>query len=375
MNNKNFQTYIDFGSSQIRAISFDKNNHELNHQIEVDCKSNFDPKNIDLKAASSVIEKVVLEIEKKNKEYLNDIYLMLDCPCTLPISLSVYMNNDKKKLAKEQLKYLIQDAKQKIQASYPDQEIIHIVVTNYQIDKNNYQNIPKDIIFENISIDLLFICFPKSFVKKINDLFNSYNIKINRILCSSYSKCTVYNEQFKLEKKLVFIDIGHDKTSIFFYLNGRFTYFKILLIGGNHITKDISKILKIDINTAEEIKLSFDRQNYPLNKKNFSLELIKKIIFSRTEEILEMSTSFLEKFVSLDNIKLIFTGNGSKILDNNFKENISFSSNIDLLDEDSLDICKSGLKIIQGISEQEVVLVPKIDKKKGIFERFFNLFQ
>ena len=98
----------------------------------------------------------------------------------------------------------------------------------------------------------------------------------------------------------------------------------------------------------------------------------------KIEEILEISIKFFELNKDSnrsDQLKLILMGEGSKILDNKFKDNISFSNDIDLLDETTLDICESGLNLIQGISKQEVVIIPKKFEKKGFFERLFHFFK
>ena len=89
---------------------------------------------------------------------------------------------------------------------------------------------------------------------------------------------------------------------------------------------------------------------------------------------MEISTLFFEANDNLNDVKLVFFGNGSKILDSKFKSSIIFNHDIDLLDENYIDICLSGLDLIN--SEKET-LVNKIDfknKKKGFFEKFFNLF-
>ena len=44
-----------------------------------------------------------------------------------------------------------------------------------------------------------------------------------------------------------FIDVGFNKTSITSYVNNKIISLSVLPIGGNHITKDISKVLKIDL--------------------------------------------------------------------------------------------------------------------------------
>ena len=68
-------------------------------------------------------------------------------------------------------------------------------------------------------------------------------------------------------------------------------------------------------------------------------------------------------------------GEGSKILDNKFQDKISFFKEINLLEESTLEICESGLKLNNGSNKQEVVLVPRISKKQGFFEKLFHFFK
>ena len=104
--------------------------------------------------------------------------------------------------------------------------------------------------------------------------------------------------------------------------------------------------------------------------------MFRKIAFARTEEILELC----EKSLTLNNkinneSKMILMGDGSKILDNRFKEKISFSKDIDFLDETLEDVCTSGYKLRNDLNKQEVVIVPKKQIKLGFFEKLFHLFR
>ena len=73
--------------------------------------------------------------------------------------------------------------------------------------------------------------------------------------------------------------------------------------------------------------------------------------------------------------KMVLMGEGSKILDNQHKEKISFSNDVDFLEETSENICQSGFKFVTGLNKQEVVLVPKSQMKKGFFEKLFHFFK
>ena len=130
----------------------------------------------------------------------------------------------------------------------------------------------------------------------------------------------------------------------------------------------------MEIFKANEIKLNFNSIDNDKNLRHDQIELIKKIIFSRIEELLEISTLFLKTNNDLKNVKLVFFGNGSKILDCKFKSDIVFNYDIDLLDENYTDICLSGLNLINN---EKKFLTNKVDLKnikKGFFEKFFNLF-
>tara|TARA_B110000027_G_C15976633_1_gene236754 strand:- start:485 stop:724 length:240 start_codon:yes stop_codon:yes gene_type:complete len=76
-----------------------------------------------------------------------------------------------------------------------------------------------------------------------------------------------------------------------------------------------------------------------------------------------------------DQLKMILTGDGSRILDNQHKDKISFANDIDFLDETIEDICQSGFKLVRGSNKQEVVVVPKKQIKQGFFEKLFHFFK
>ena len=218
----------------------------------------------------------------------------------------------------------------------------------------------------------------KETINEIKKLFSKQEISIDQILSSSYIKASNYKNNFEDSEKLLFIDMGFNKTSITCYEKNEFVFFEVLPAGGNHITKDISKILKINLEEAESIKLNFDKEDNFFNEKKTSLDLIQKIIFSRIEEILELSVKLLNAKTIANgelHFKIILMGDGSKILDNKFKEKISFSSEINLLDESTVEICRAGFKFNSLDDKQEVVLIPKTQKKTGFFEKLFHFFE
>jgi len=371
MSDKIFQVYLDCGSSKIRAGAFNKKNVENNFHYE----SNFlhDHTNID-----NEIEKIISILERNTKEYLNEVNLIIDSTKMFSVGISVYKKIDGSKLEKKDIQFLIQDAKQQVLRNHFDQNIIHIIIKNYKIDNIEYSFLPDDINCNLISLDIFFVCLPKITVEYFKKKFFKMDISVNEIFCTSYAKSTSYKENFPTAENLSFIDIGLNKTSISCYNNNEIISLNVLPIGGNHITKDISKVLEINLKEAEFIKLHFDKNPEFLRKKKISLDLIQRIIFARVEEILELCDQSIKLNFNLkvsDQYKMVLMGEGSKILDNKYKAKISFLNDIDFLEETGEDICQSASKLLGKQNKEMSTMTQKKIVKNGFFEKLFHFFE
>ena len=369
MNRKKFQTFFDCGFSKIRAGTFNKDDKGEAYYSESEFFT--DQSNLDLK-----IQKIIASFEKEMNEYINNVNLMIDSQKMISIGISISKKLDGSNLRQNNVQFLIQEAKQQILKYYTNYNIIHIIINNYKIDGVDYFHLPDNIKCNSISLDMLFICIPNDVVLFYKKIFLKSNILINQIICSSYVKSINYKDNLDLNGHVSFIDIGFNKTSIISSFNDKVLFLDVLPIGGNHITKDISKILKIDLEQSEQIKLNIDKEHKLSNDGDFLLDKLQKIIFARTEEILELCTKSIKSnpFI-LDNFKMVLTGNGSKILDNQHNDKIFFSNTIDFLEETTEDICQSGFKYGLDPNKQEVVMVPKKQIKEGFFEKLFHFFK
>jgi len=369
MNSENFQTFFDCGFSKIRAGTFNINKNE--EAFYADSEFFIDQSNLELK-----VQKIVASLEKDSNKYINNINLMIDSKKMLSIGISLSKKLDTIKLKQENIQFLVQEAKQQILKYYAHHDIVHIIINNYKIDGIDYSYLPDEIECNFISLDIFFICLPTDLVLYFKNIFSKSNILIDQIICSSHAKSINYKNNLNLNGNISFIDVGFKKTSIISYIDHKIIFLGVLPVGGNHITKDISKILKVDLEKSEKIKLNFGQNHNFLNQENISIDILQKIIFARTEEILELCVKSIEtNSYSNDKFKLILMGDGSKILDNKYKDKISFSNDIDFLDETLEDICQSGFKFITGLNKQEVVVVPKKQTKQGFFEKLFHLFK
>ena len=168
-------------------------------------------------------------------------------------------------------------------------------------------------------------------------------------------------------------------------------------VGGNHITSDISQILKLSREDSEILKKSLNKtetifsdndeiekdeivNKLELINKDISEDLLKKVIYARIEEIINLSFKKInfDQSIKDNNYILVFIGEGSKILNKNaiYLENkYHFINEMNFYEENVELICRSAHNILHNNYNNEVNLISKKPKKIGFFEKLFNLFK
>ena len=188
MSKKNFHIYLEFSHTELNIAAFNKINNKLEYSNQKLYKSYFNNNELNFDILQNFVEKNILEVEKAIGEFVKDIYLMIETPQSTSINLSVLKNNEGNKITKQDVMYLIQDAKQQILKSNSAIEIIHIISENYNLDDMNHNFLPLDINCKKFSIDIKFICFPKDLLRNFEQLFLKQQIFINKFICSNYVK-------------------------------------------------------------------------------------------------------------------------------------------------------------------------------------------
>ena len=386
MSKNNYFNIIDFGSSKIRLGIFDINSDEKFS----DSMNIYD--NESLQSHFEVLDKIIKKAEKKFSYHIEDIILILDSLDLFIIDISLTKKLDRSSKIKNLYEALILELNQIISSYYYEYYLSQIIVNKCIVDNEKFfDKIPEDnIITNNLKVEFKLICFPKIFIEKIRDEFIKNNLNIINIFCSSYIKSQFYVKKLSKDK-VIFLDIGLKRSSINFFENKKIKLIETIPIGGHHITKDISKIFKISEADAEKLKKSFNRTDTEFSyknkasedstliseiiNKNISIDLLKRVILYRVQEILDLTLRQLKinnrKYTSED-AELLLIGDGSKLFENNtFYLNDKFGlKSINIYNETDVQICKCGLKNHFANYESPKI----ISKKPGIFEKFFNFF-
>ena len=327
----------------------------------------------------------------QKKIYLNVLY---DSSSFKFIDLSIKKSFDQLTSTKLQYKSLIDEANYIISENNFKDRVIHIILNKIIVDNDKtVDDISDDTSIKSLILEIKFICLNKSLIDKISQNFKRNNLNILNLYCSSYVKSYFYKNSLEKKNNFIFLDIGFERTSALFFKNNKFLFLNTIPIGGNNITKDISKILKLNLDYSEELKKKFTKKDneISINKvsknevnlyreigiKNISIKLLKQIIEARVDEIIDLAVIkniYFEKIKFLEKPSIIFIGNGSKLLSNifNFQAKNSFSELI-FFEDDDLEICRAGIYYDKS-DEKFLIPTKKKLKKRGFFENFFNFF-
>ena len=386
-----YSSVIDFGSSELRLGVFNENQSKLYfNSKKIIQKNNHD----------EYLEKIKLLIrdaESKISTHLENLTVLYDSSDIFTIELSIKKKLEQKITLKDFCSSIVLEAKQLIKNSYPNKKIIHSIVKKYIINDNEFLNIPEKIFKkDSVILEIIFICLPYYKYKNVIEIFKKNNLNILSFFSSSLVKSFKYINYFKNNKFVSFLDIGLDRTTLILFDQQRFDSLNSIPIGGNHISKDISQIMKLNIDESESLKKSFNKseidfsyddessdENKDIVKKiigkNISIDLLKKVVLARIEEIIKLSLKDINIRKINDkteNLNLVLIGNGSKIfnknsfqLDNkyNFKE-------INFYEENDHEICEAGLIFKGKFEEINKEKFKKYQNKMGFFQRFFNIF-
>ena len=390
MKKNNYHTIIDFGKEKIRLAVFNKDSKNIfSISKEIQKKENYDEH-------SKSLNYLIRSTEKKISSHLNNVTVLFDHSQFYSIDISIKKEFDQPTNLKETYASLLQEANLLIFNNYLKDKIVHIIKINSIYDGIDfYEDTLIDKKAKSIIIELKFLCLNWKIYENISNIFKKNNLEIINFYCSSYIKSYSYINFFSKKDNVTFLDIGSERSTIIFYNKNRPVFFNSIPIGGNHITKDISKILKLTFEESEKIKKTFNKseiefsfdQNMNNEKKkliqqiigkNISIDLLKKVVLARVEEIIFLSlkeVDHLKYFNNSLNYSLILTGNGSNLFDKNsfhLDDKYNFEE-ISFYEENDSEICNAGYNFDNN-GNNLMKIISKNDKKTGFFENFFNFF-
>ena len=178
--NSDFEIFLYISKSKYQIFVYDKNN--LNNLYNEKIKNNDE---VELNILSKFLDDNIYKIEKKIKNFIRSIILIIEDDKILEIGISLKKKNYEKSENQKQLENSLVEVKDIFKENYQDLLIMHMVIVekenNFLLDNANNSD---DYLF----LEVNFISIPNKFTFYFDKLLENHQINIKRYMSGGYIK-------------------------------------------------------------------------------------------------------------------------------------------------------------------------------------------
>ena len=176
-----FETFLLVSYKKFSILVIKTSNLQKIYQEEVQFSN--DSNQINLDKLNFFLDNNIFKIEKILKNFVKNIYLIINFNNFFPVKISLKKNNFGNKLSNT-----LNEAKDLCSKTLGEKKIVHFIIENYVIDEKHFSYLPKNINCENFSLDLKFICLSNDLSKSFEQTLKRYQISIKQVVSFDYIK-------------------------------------------------------------------------------------------------------------------------------------------------------------------------------------------
>lgn len=284
----------------------------------------------DMDDAASSINSVLQEVKQFSRPALKNIYLSIgSSDVHSQISRGIIA------VASANSEIYKDDATRVIQASEAvnlpsNRMILHTITREFIVDGIGDIRDPIGMVGARLEVISMVIDAFQPAVKNLVKCVELAGGSVAGLIFSPLSSALSVLSKNQKELGVVLIDIGYGTTGVAVYEENKLLYTKIFPIGAGHITNDLAVALKIPVEAAEKLKLSYgyalskevsSKENIDLKKIDMNLKgnplrkYIAEIIEARLVEICELINNELKLMGKAGHLPAgaVLVGGGSKM--------------------------------------------------------------
>ncbi|GEN82106.1 cell division protein FtsA [Sporosarcina luteola] len=300
-------TYVslDIGSSSVKVLIGEVDGGSL-HVIGVGNVQSAGIRKgtiIDIDATVQSIRKAIEQAERMTGMQIREVVLGIPANGVLlqDVKGVVAVNSENREITDDDLGRVMKSAQ--VMSVPPEREIVNIIPKQFIVDDYDEIKDPRGMIGVRLEMDGTLITTSKTLVHNILRCVERAGLVIREIYLQPLAAGTFALTEDEMNHGTAFIDIGGGSTTIAIFGDNRFISTSVIPVGGDHITKDLSIILKTPTEQARKIKHQYGHAFYddasdddlfevPVigadSKDQYSQRYISEIIGVRLEELFDL---------------------------------------------------------------------------------------
>ena len=305
LNQQELYISLDIGSSSIKVLIGEMSDGQL-HVIGVgNVKSNGIRKGaiVDIDATVQSIRKAVEQAERMTGYKIEEVVLGVPANQTMLqlVKGVVAVSSENREITDDDLDRVVESAQ--VMSIPPERELVNIIPRQFIVDNLDEIKDPRGMIGIRLEMDATMITTSKTLLHNVLRCVERAGLSIREIYLQPLAAGFFSLTEDEKNQGTAFIDLGGGSTTIAVFEDGQLTHTGVIPVGGDHITKDLSIVLKTPTEQAEQIKQQFGHAFYddasddelfevPVvgtdSKDQYSQRFISEIIGARLEEVFEL---------------------------------------------------------------------------------------
>jgi len=258
---------------------------------------------VDIDATVQSIRKAIEQAERMTGYQIHEVVLGVPANQTMLqlVKGVVAVNSENREITDDDLDRVVESAQ--VMSIPPERELVNIIPRQFIVDNLDEIKDPRGMIGIRLEMDATMITTSKTLLHNVLRCVERAGLSIREIYLQPLASGYLALTEDEKNQGTAFVDIGGGSTTIAVFEEGLLTHTGVIPVGGDHITKDISIVLKTPTEQAENIKHQFGHAFYddasddeifevPIvgtdSTDQYSQRYISEIIGARLEELLEL---------------------------------------------------------------------------------------
>jgi len=320
---------LDIGSSKVCVLIAEMNRKQFNilGVGTAECKGVKKGIIVDIDATVEAIRNAIRQAEQMSNREIKSVFVNMIGGYT-----SIYKNKGVIAVTREDKEITQEDVKRVLQAakviSVPaDKEIIDVIPEQFIVDGYDGIRDPVGMVGVRLEVDVNLIVASCTTVQSIARSVQKSGLALDGIILEPVATAAAVLNEDEKELGVALIDVGAETTDISVFKKGNLIYTKVIPVGGNHITNDISVICKISSADSEKIKRQYGVASSQMIKENDAIRInniagkgekeiylkdVAEIVDARVSETLYLIKKNLEDNDLLNTLSagVVITGGG-----------------------------------------------------------------
>lgn len=365
-----FLTGLDLGSYYIKASAITGRNGDIIFSAYGESHGIEDGQVTDSVRLLSSIRSVLRQLEIKTGAPVTDVFLNVDTAYTRQESSRGSAGLKQGTVSEKDMLNAVKSSMRVAKTS--EERICDVLIGDYKVDGVGYAN-PVGAKGGLIDVTSQTILCDESTLEGQARVLDNDGIRVIGTGLSVHGMANLMMTRSQRYHGALLIDSGHRKTDLVVLRNNRIVYSETIPLGGRNITKDLSIVLKISMNEAEELKKQFGTGQ--LSKNHPKFDLIREVVSARATEIVGMCRKAFQNYPQWNEIDmaLVYGGGlcGFAQIEELVEDGIPISTNYitsDIIKSDDIFSLNATGVAYNMIHELQSVLIAQMWEKEDELE-------